>query len=386
MNVVRRKVSLNKRRFTSEGFDLDLTYITGNVIAMGFPAVGMEGLYRNPRSDVKRFLEHKHTKHYKVYNLCIEKSRAYDPDVFDTRVSRYPFQDHQAPPLDMMGQFCTDVHDWLNEHEGNVVAVHCKAGKGRAGMMICCYLIHSRLYPNALEAMIHYAKQRTYDMEGVTIPSQRRYVTYYADIVNYGFPKAPKIKLSTIKVSTSKYVHPIPITQLYAVLHSRNEGLEKEIFKSTPANSNPAGDVEIDVGDIEICGDMKIVFYDKSLDKEKEVFHLWFNTAFIENNHLRLTKPEIDKAWNDRKNKKYKPDFEINLEFKDAKKSTISKLKAKKEKKQALKEAEKTEKSDKSEKTEEVEHEHEHEQKKSGKKEKKSKKEKKEKPEKKRRL
>eukprot|EP01114_Cavostelium_apophysatum_P002296 TRINITY_DN1202_c0_g1_i1.p1 TRINITY_DN1202_c0_g1~~TRINITY_DN1202_c0_g1_i1.p1 ORF type:complete len:160 (-),score=15.04 TRINITY_DN1202_c0_g1_i1:246-725(-) len=147
MNVIRKKVSLNKRRYTQEGFDLDLTYITNRVIAMGFPAVGIEGFYRNPRSDVKKFLEFKHTGKYKVYNLCIEKSRAYDADVFDNRASRYPFQDHQAPPLEMIGQFCSDVDKWLEEDPANVVAVHCKAGKGRAGMMICCYLVHSKAFP-----------------------------------------------------------------------------------------------------------------------------------------------------------------------------------------------------------------------------------------------
>jgi len=338
MNVVRRKVSLNKKRYVQDGFDLDLTYIMPNVIAMGFPAVGMEGLYRNPRSDVKRFFEMKHSKHYKVFNLCIEKSRAYEPEVFDMRTSRYPFQDHQAPPLEMMGQFCNDAEKYIKEEQGNVVAVHCKAGKGRAGMMICCYLVHSKAFPNAEEAMIHYAKTRTSNMEGVTIPSQRRYVTYYSDIVNYGFPKQPKIKLSKIKVQTSKYVQNISSTQLYCIVHSRKAGLENEMFKSAPANCNPSNDVEINVNDLEVEGDVKVVFFDKSIDKEKEVFHCWFNTGFIDKNFLKLTKPEIDKAWHDRKNKKYKPDFEIHLEFKDAETSPMSKLIAKKEAKDDKKE------------------------------------------------
>lgn len=90
-------------------------------------------------------------------------------------VARYPFADHQAPPLHLMRDFCQDVvifrtsqpellqEKWMADGNNHMAAIHCKAGKGRAGMMICCWLIHSKEAPTAEEAMLMYGRIRTKD-------------------------------------------------------------------------------------------------------------------------------------------------------------------------------------------------------------------------------
>ena len=49
----------------------------------------------------------------------------------------------QVPSLVLMKGFCEHVDGFLKRSPGGVAAVHCKAGKGRTGVMICCFLVYS---------------------------------------------------------------------------------------------------------------------------------------------------------------------------------------------------------------------------------------------------
>jgi hypothetical protein len=82
---LRLLVSKEKRRYQHEGtlntvffyrvagYDLDLSYISPRVIAMGYPSQGYERLFRNPMDSVTSFLNLKHQDHFRVYNLCSEQ-------------------------------------------------------------------------------------------------------------------------------------------------------------------------------------------------------------------------------------------------------------------------------------------------------------------------
>ena len=194
-------VSQDKTRFCYDGFDLDLTYITPRIIAMGYPSKNIEGIYRNNMEDVKNFFMTRHPNHYKVYNLCEERNYK---DCF-YKQGYFPFKDHEAPPLNLIKPFCEDVKKFLDEDEKNVVAIHCLAGKGRTGTFICCLLLYLNFFETAEECLLYYGLLRVGTVKGVTVPSQMRYVHYFEYILKNKLPDPiifKKVVLRKLKMYT----------------------------------------------------------------------------------------------------------------------------------------------------------------------------------------
>jgi hypothetical protein len=61
------------------------------------------------------------------------------------------------------------------------VAIHCKAGKGRTGLVVVAYLMYCGLQPTAVGARAFYDWARTVDGKGLTIISQIRYAHYFEE-------------------------------------------------------------------------------------------------------------------------------------------------------------------------------------------------------------
>ena len=170
-NFIKNKVSKNNNKFTTDGYNLDLTYITDNVIGMSYPASkSYEIWYRNDIKNVAKFFIARHPNHYHIYNMS---NRDIDIKRFDYNVTSYDWEDHHSPALIILFEACRSMFAFiLKDYPHNVVSVHCNAGKGRTGSTISCFLMYSGLSDNFLDAMTYYGHKRFKTGRGVTQPSQ----------------------------------------------------------------------------------------------------------------------------------------------------------------------------------------------------------------------
>jgi phosphatidylinositol-3,4,5-trisphosphate 3-phosphatase/dual-specificity protein phosphatase PTEN len=306
---------------------------------MGYPSDTIaQGLIRNQIETVSKYLKEKHPNSYRVYNLCNDESN-YDMGFFENRVEHIPMEDHNPPSFRQILQFCSSMKQWLDSSEKNVSAVHCKAGKGRTGTMISCYIIfQSDLTTNVdpFQAMLIFSQARTKDSRGVTIPSQKRYCEYYADFVlnKRIYQKDVELGLQLLQVKISQKQMENFHKSLKLLIMSSNNGNFSTIYESPKVKINRENSTFFFQFDssVKLRDDIKFGFYSKT---KTLVFAVVFNTfCFIQQNSFNsheqscqgtksfekngqvlcwsLVKKDVDNA---SKNSSFDSDFKINFYF-----------------------------------------------------------------------
>ncbi|CAG9311337.1 unnamed protein product [Blepharisma stoltei] len=319
MNYLRSLVSGKKKRYREDGFNLDLSYITERLIAMAIPGEGLTKIYRNPLESVSKFLNDYHKDNYMILNLS---GIRYDYSKFDHNVKEFPWSDHYPPPIELLFKACQEIHSWLTESVDHIVAINCRAGKGRTGTLICCYLIYSGRITDPEQALTYYRRKRFNKGGGVQQPSQVRYVQYFAEIF-HGRVKCPIItKLTKIRFRTAPHSSGIsckPVIEISRgeeILYT-NKAAHREDQNSILDSWEDVRYHEIFKDELALQGDILCRISHWGAIKLKTVCRFSFNTGFIEPNCiLRLSKAEID-PFKLARSKKISDYFTIELTFKE---------------------------------------------------------------------
>ena len=269
---------------------------------------------------------------------CVFSERCYDGAKFHQRAFAFPFDDHNAPPLLSVLSFCQHATDWLSLHPDNVIAVHCKAGKGRTGLMVACLLLYSGLCRAPEEALAYFGERRTANGKGVTIPSQQRFVTYFHQLLTgwgsgctwrgFDWDGEPHV------LHSLELLHlQLPSDQTpFAVLLNQ----QKQLLLDTRSMQPHPSPLTLPLN-LPVRGEFKVIIYlgplpshppspsfprppppPTSSDKVTELCHFWLHSTFLPSSSyppppLLLAKAELDKVCKDRKHKKVGEGFGVRV-------------------------------------------------------------------------
>ena len=115
-------------RFTQNGFNLDLSYITQNIIVMQYPSSSLFEFSKNSRRQVIKMFLRYHNKSVKIYNLWSENdlliNAKYRKDF--KKFKQLAFPNNYEEPIKLTSNLIIWIDSliYLSRSEKNVVAFH----------------------------------------------------------------------------------------------------------------------------------------------------------------------------------------------------------------------------------------------------------------------
>lgn len=199
----RRSSAAQPPRFLPAKYDsLDVTYVSRRVIVMGFPVFKAPKATRITRGNkgplVAQCLAETHGGHFMVWNLSED---SYDDSLFDNQVMEMRFPGHPAPPLGILFKMVTAMQSWLDADPENVAVIHCMTGRGRSVVAAACFLAWMGEFHSPMEALNAVCERRGSSLEAITIPSQRRYTSYFSFVLDGVKPRSTPLVLRRVLVN-----------------------------------------------------------------------------------------------------------------------------------------------------------------------------------------
>jgi hypothetical protein len=325
LDTLREHVSKDRLRYRMEGFNLDLRYISPNIVAIAAPSDrGVSSMVRNHVDEVVRLFRLKHDGKVLFFNLIGESSSLeFDAHRLGVVNHQFAFLDHSIPTLAHMQAFCIAVKQWLDQDPGNVAAIMCKSGRNRAGIMICAYLLFRwpAEFGTATEVMEYFSHRRMREGPAVPEPSQRRWISYFSQ----RFAAVPQI----VKLSKLVVPHvPLKVQKIRLEIHRLVQGsksgnaMDQELLWTSKGKG--IGSVEEAESyviitfeqPLALSGDIKITVSGRKFANGafNHVLHMWFNTGFVDHTPMVWDKQCFDGLTRQQK-KDLPDDFHIQTLF-----------------------------------------------------------------------
>eukprot|EP00298_Acanthocystis_sp_HF-20_P011689 c19518_g1_i2.p1 GENE.c19518_g1_i2~~c19518_g1_i2.p1 ORF type:complete len:248 (-),score=51.70 c19518_g1_i2:27-770(-) len=240
--------------------------------------------------------------------------------------------DHEVTCLQTIHKFCANSSKWLNTNEENIIAIHCKAGKGRSGMMISCLLIYLGICQTANEALQYFSARRTKQGSnwiGVQSPSQLRYVQYFEKVIQSkiasNIPK-PTIYLKKITLDPVFFAfRPSVKIENFEDQDEFDEEEKKRYFtkkKSWTEFRNAETYVisgkpfEIALNNFQVSGDVKLTVFEIGVLMDIDYLSFYFHTHLVPSEGiLKLKRNELDIAYKDKGGDRYSDTFKVTLHY-----------------------------------------------------------------------
>ncbi|CAK0842334.1 unnamed protein product [Prorocentrum cordatum] len=317
---------------------------------MGVPAVGFRNTFvRNSLHEVARFFKINHRGHFRVYNACPEMPYPEEPfKKVGGSMTCFQIQDHSPPRMEQFLAFLADAREFRGESQDNVIAVHCKAGKGRTGSLCCAWLLYAKRQKTPEQALQVFAQRRTdtriaRKLRGVETPSQVRYVNQLFQhlqrtdswLHSPALPPpvpTPTATLHKLAIDGNFFAHPEEIKRLRVMVQCF-EGCNNLTEPILETEAFDPSDLSVSLNDIVVKGDVRIaLFADKGKDFSAReamlaspnnfnksrgllayfVFHTGFmhdrEEAPMSSDPLCMSTLEVDVSQMDKANKRIKTD------------------------------------------------------------------------------
>lgn len=186
--------------------DAEVVYITDRLITMSHPGVQsvVNGDITPNRKTaaIAHLLQKRHGGRYMIWNLS---ELAYDYSLFDDQCMTFEFPGQPSPPLGMLLKILLSLESWLKADDRNVAVMHCLTGRGRTSTVMAAFLcwVGEAGFDTPTKALNYLAECKKIDIETLTIPSQVRYVNYFANMLDGIRPSQPPLLLKRIIMSSA---------------------------------------------------------------------------------------------------------------------------------------------------------------------------------------